>query len=199
MLTLNYDSWFMRKFLGYDMYNVPPKTICELGRVVLGMTFLWFVISTVALSIIALYLTAVFGVLYVMFTDATLSGFFNFNVKEATWTGMAWLIFLLGNAALLVASVITGVKWLKEWKRGKRYAAQQKYFEETGKWESPPEAPKPITEFFKGIWGRFHDKTCMLIEWSNDPESIRARERKERATRLAKPVAEHNLASDSES
>lgn len=198
MLTLNFDTWFMRKFLGYSgRYANPPKTICELGRVIFGMSFLWLVGTTVALAVVSLYLTGLFGVFYVMFTDATLAGFFDFAVKEATWTGMAWLFFLLGNLVLLVAGGIFGFKFLKEHNDGKRHELARLNFEKTGVWELPKTAPSPIKEFFKGVWGRFHDKTCTMIQWENDPATLREREyekeKREWEERRAKAIAENNL------
>ena len=198
MLTLNFDTWFMRKFLGYSgRYANPPKTICELGRVILGMTFLWLVGSTVALAVAALYLTGMFGTLYVLFSDATLAGFFDFAVKEVTWTGMAWLIFLLGNIGLFIAAVTFGIKYAKELNEEKRDRIMQANFEKTGVWEMPKAAPTPIKEFFKGVWARIHDKTCTMIEWENDPATLRQREREEEErqweARRAAAIAENNL------
>jgi heme/copper-type cytochrome/quinol oxidase subunit 1 len=177
MLTLNFDTWFMRKFLGYNSrYVTPPKTICELGRVILGMSFLWLVVTTVALAVVSLYLTGLFGVFYVLFTDATLAEFFDFAVKEATWTGVAWLFFLLGNFALAVAGGIFAINFAKEYRKEKRDEVARLNFEKTGEWEVPKTAPSPIKEFFKGVWARFHDKTCTMIQWENDPATLRQRE-----------------------
>ncbi len=161
MLTLNFDTWFVRKFLGYNSrYATPPNTICELGRVILGMSFLWLVCSIVTLAVVSLYLTGLFGVFYVMFTDATLAEFLNFGVKEATWTGFAWLVFLLGNIILLIAGIIFGI------------------------------------EFFKGVWVRFHDKTCTMIQWENDPATLRQREYEQELRELEESRAK--LIADSE-
>lgn len=198
MLTLNFDTWFMRKFLGYSSrYANPPKTICELGRVILGMSFLWLVGSIVVLAVTSLYLTGVFGVLYVLFTDTTLAEFFDFAVKEATWTGMAWLIFLLGNIALAIAAGIFGVKYAKELREEKRDRLARENYEKTGVWEVPKTTPSPIKEFFKGVWARFHDKTCTMIQWENDPATLRQREREEEErqweARRAAANAENNL------
>lgn len=198
MLTLNFDTWFMRKFLGYNgRYATPPKTICELGRVILGMTFLWLVSSTVTLAGVSLYLTGLFGVFYVMFTDATLAGFFDFDVKEATWAGMAWLCFLLGNIVLLIAGIIFGFKFAKEYREEKLKELARLNYEKTGVWEVPNTAPSPIKEFFKGVWARFHDKTCTLIQWENDPATLHQREHekeeREWEERRAKAIAENNL------
>ena len=198
MLTLNFDTWFMRKFLGYNSrYATPPKTICELGRVILGMSFLWLVGTTVALAVVSLYLTGLFGVFYVMFTDATLAGFFDFDVKEATWAGMAWLCFLLGNIVLLIAGIIFGFKFAKEYREENLKELARLNYEKTGVWEVPNTAPSPIKEFFKGVWARFHDKTCTLIQWENDPATLRQREHekeeREWEERRAKAIAENNL------
>lgn len=198
MLTLNFDTWFMRKFLGYNSrYATPPKTICELGRVILGMTFLWLAGSTVVLAGVSLYLTGLFGVFYVMFTDATLAGFFDFDVKEATWVGMAWLCFLLGNIVLLIAGIIFGFKFAKEYREEKLKELARLNYEKTGVWEVSNTAPSPIKEFFKGVWARFHDKTCTLIQWENDPATLRQREHekeeREWEERRAKAIAENNL------
>ena len=201
MLTLNFDTWFMRKFLGYNSrYATPPKTICELGRVILGMSFLWLVGTTAALAVVSLYLTGLFGVFYVMFTDTTLAEFFDFATKEATWTGMAWLFFILGNISLAVAAGIFGFKFAKEYRDEKQNELARLNFEKTGVWEVPKAAPSPIKEFFKGVWARFHDKTCTLIQWENDPATLRQRERekeeREWEERRAKLIAE--TISDSE-
>lgn len=177
MLTLNFDTWFMRKFLGYNSrYATPPKTICELGRVILGMSFLRLVGTTVDLAVVSLYLTGLFGVFYVLFTDATLAEFFDFGVKEATWTGMAWLFFLLGNFALAVAGGIFGFKLAKEYREEKLEELARLNYEKNGVWEVPKTATSPIKEFFKGVWTRFHDKTCTMIQWENDPATLRQRE-----------------------
>lgn len=201
MLTLNFDTWFMRKFLRYDRYSTTPKTICELGRVILGMSFLWLVCTTVALAVVSLYLTGVFGVFYVMFTDATLAEFFDFSVKgEATWTSMAWLIFILGNISLAVAGAIFGVKFAKEYREEKLEELARLNYEKNGVWEVPKTSTSPIKEFFKGVWARFHDKTCTMIQWENDPDTLRQRERekeeREWEERRAKLIAE--TISDSE-
>lgn len=197
MLTLNSDTWFMRKFLGYNSpYDTPPKTICELGRVILGMSFMWLVIATGALTVVSLYLTGLFGVLYVLFTDATLAEFFDFSVKEVTWTGFAWLIFLLGNFALAIVGGFFGVKFFKELREEKRDRLVRENYEKTGVWEVPKTTPSPIKEFFKGVWARFHDKTCARIQWKNDLNTWEhEREEKERQweARRAAVIAEKNL------
>lgn len=200
MLTLNFDTWFMRKFLGYNSrYANPPKTICELGRVILGMSFLWLVGTTVALAVVSLYLTGLFGVFYVLFTDATLAEFFYFGVKKATWAGMSWLFFLLVNFVLAVAGCIFGFMFAKEYRKEKRKELARLNYEKNGVWEVPKTATSPIKEFFKGVWVRFHDKTCTMIQWENDPATLREREyekekeKREWEERRAKAIAENNL------
>lgn len=178
MLTINYDSWFVRKYLGYGSYSPLPKTVCELGRVILGMTILYLLAAICIAFLSSMYLTAVFGLFYVLFTDATINSFFDLSVKEATWYGLAWGIFWMVNVIATIAGVIIGYKWLKEYRRTKREMAAQKLYEETGSWDAPAPHPAPITEFFKGVWARIHDKTCALIQWENDPAVIRERERK---------------------
>lgn len=174
MLTLNFDTWFMRMFLCYGRYDTLPKTICELGRVIVGMSFVWLVATTVALVFVSLYLTGMFGVFYVLFTDATLAEFFDFGVKEGTWTSTAWLFFLLGNISLAAYGVIFGVKFAKEYREEKKEKLARLNYEKTGVWNTPKTSP--IKEFFKGVWARFHDKTCTMIQWENDPATLRQRE-----------------------
>lgn len=180
MLTLNFDTWFMRKFLGYNSaYDIPPKTICQLGRRILGMSLLWLVSTTIGLIIVAQYLTGWFGVLYVLFTDTTLAEFFNFSVKEGTWTGVAWLTFLLGNFVLALGGSVFGIKFAMELCKEKRERLIRENYEKNGMLEVPKTTLTPIKEFFKGVWARFHDKTCTMIQWENDPATLREREREE--------------------
>jgi hypothetical protein len=197
MLTLNFDTWFMRKFLGYNSrYDTPPKTICELGRVILGRSFLWLVGTTVVLAVAAMYLTGLFGVFYVLFTDATFAEFFDFGAKEATWTGMSFVFFMAGNFVLAGAGTIFGVKYAKEVREEKLDQPARANFEKTGVWEVPKTTLSPIKEFFKGVWARFHDKTCTMIQWENDPATLRERERQEEErqweARRAAAIAENN-------
>lgn len=176
MLTLNYDSWFMRTFLCYGKYSTPPKTICELGRVVLGMSLLWLVVMVIVCMLVAMYVIAVYGLLLSAFTDITIKEFFDIGAKESTWTSMALTMFCLINVIAVVVGSIVGFKWLKEFLRKKHEDAAKKHYEKAGVY-SLQVTPSPITEFIKGIWARIHDKTCTMIQWENDPETLRQRER----------------------
>lgn len=177
MLTLNYDSWFVRKYLGYGKYHTPPKTVCELGRVFLGVTFLYLILAATILMFSGMYITTVFGLLYVLFTDNTFIEFFGFNSNEATVLGGCFFVFCVANVAALFAGSIIGYKWLKEYKANKRRKAIEKHYEETGSYSLENFHPSPITEFAKGIWERIHDKTCAMINWENDPISREAKQR----------------------
>lgn len=185
MFSLNYESWFVRKFLGYGEFTDLPNTICELGRAVLGRALLFLLLATIAAVVIGLYATAVWGLLLVAFTDTTMKEFFNIGAEVATWTNVSLCIFWVANTLGAIVGFLMGCSWLKERRQGKREAAKVAYYKVHG------EYPKtPIADFAKGIWARIHDKTCTIIKWDNSPEERREREYRERREAFEREVAE---------
>lgn len=182
MLTLNYNSWFMRKYLGYGLYHNPPESVCELARVIIGMTLLYLVASAGLLILAGLWLTGFFGLLYAMFTSATLTEVFNLGVETFTWANASWLTFLVFNSLLLGFGLHFAYNWLKEYRNVKRSKELHEYFTQHGEY---PNTDSPITGIVKGIWDRIHSKTCTLIKWENDPLTLRAKKEEEENRRWA--------------
>jgi hypothetical protein len=188
MFKIDYNSWFIRKYLQYGEYSTLPNTVCQLGRRILAYSLLYLVGAVIGGVFAALYLTGLFGLLYVLFTDTTMAEFFNFGQEVATWTNLALNIFGFMNVIFIGFGLISVYSWNKQRLRLKAEDEKHAIYAETGVW--PTRQATPIGQFAKGIWERIHDKTCALISWDNDPQTIRDNERRERRERERKELEE---------
>lgn len=180
MFTINFESKFSRYFLGYTSRSELPKTICQLGRAIIYRAIHFLFFGALFGIMGAAYLTAAFGLLYVAFTDNTFREFFDLGEKSLTWYRASYMAFLGFNTGLAIIGIYVGIKAFKERKSRKLYERMEAFYNETGKWPDDEDlkAPSlPIIEFVKGIWARIHDKTCAMIQWENDPESVREAKR----------------------
>lgn len=175
-MKLNYNSWFCNKFLmlhsnSYDF----PQTICQLGRRIVMMTIMWFAIAICSLVVIAHYLGGLFGILYVLFTSATFNQVFPFHDNINGFMESGFIMFVCVN---IIAAVIFGAIGINSYMEGRK---TRKYFNaKMGNYTKPN---TPVRDFVKGIWQRIHEKTCVIIEWENDPAEKR-RKREEEFNKL---------------
>lgn len=158
MVTLNRNSWFVRKYLGYPPYleSILPKTVCQLINQILLMTMYYVLLWSVALLITVMYSAGLIGMVYVAFTDQTIAEFFMLENPESGFWSLAFTAFCAINivAVIMLTLYIVAVSITKL----KRVLNQSDSAKN-------PESSNTAVTIIRGAWERFRNKTCVLIEW----------------------------------
>lgn len=191
-MKLNYDSWFCKYFLqlSTDTYARPPQTICALGRLIVGMSFLWLIAFAVSAFLLASYVTGIGGLLYVLFTDNTFQQVFQFGGDTVGWMETSFIIFIGINVCAAGIWAKVSFTAMQERREIRKWREEQS--------ENYVEPETPVTDFFKGVWARIHDKTCTMIEWDNTPSQKRRKQEEEREAQYKQYLESLNTEESSE-
>lgn len=165
MLKLNPNGWYVRKFLQINpAYESLPWTICQLIRASLIPLLQWSIILAMAAFFTVTYLLGAGILVVAAVTDHTVASLG--QISPLFSVGIAVFAVLTGGIA--ICSTIFVIHTYSRYRREKLQAEQKEYFATHGVY--PPKVTNPFHEFFKGVWARIHDKTCVMIDWSdNDP------------------------------
>ncbi len=167
MLTLNSQSWFARKFLQIKFEHERPTNICSFIRRLLVATVVWALVGFMASLLVASYITTIYGLVVVLFTNTTFHDFF----ARGSYGGWPNLALAMCSTSMLILTVVGSLSaffWIKEKYKHKSYHDAQKEYYAThqtfnGFVYTPPK--QPIRDTVRAIWARIHDKTCTFIEW----------------------------------
>ncbi len=160
-MQIDRKSFFMVTFLGVHPYHSRyPRTICELGRAVLWRSIVWLFYATAA----AVYLTALVSGTYLLI-KAGLSDTFAisqlFPKEGAGLAGLAVIATLVTFTILSIVAIIAGGTFVTE------KAVESKFVGNLIDTIHTPRQKGKVSQFISGLYKRFKDKTCVIIEYTN--------------------------------
>lgn len=143
-MNLSRNSWFLRSYLQCAPWQF-PSTVCQLGRRIVAMTFVWLMASVFALLVVAPLLAVIAGLGVVLFTDKVFSDVFNETNPLISFAAAYLLMSGVVGASLAYSGVRSKL-------RSRHYSIRE---------------PGPVSQFTKGIWARIKDKTCVMINYKD--------------------------------
>lgn len=177
-MKIDPNHWFIRHYLGIQYKHQLPNTVCELGKHIVGLTLLYLV----GLAIISAVLYAVFAPIFFLYDLSAMTAYYGAEHR-------AHAIVFVHTLILVAAVLIAGSKYLVYrldiWHDKKRYIYETEYREWTNKlhkkeitdeefntwyysskyYLGETKVDGAVKQFFKAIWLRIKDKTCVLIDW----------------------------------
>lgn len=177
-MKLDPKHWFIRHYLGMTYEHQLPKTVCDLGKHIVGMTLFYLV----ALAVISAGLYAVFAPIFFLYDLSAMTAYYGAEHR-------AHAVVFMHTLILVAAVLIAGSKYLfyrlEIWQDKKRAIYEAEYnewannlsqkvitLEEFDAWYyqskyylGETKVDGAVKQFFKAIWLRIKDKTCVLIDW----------------------------------
>ncbi len=112
MLTLNSQSWFARKFLQIKFEHERPTNICSFIRRLLVATVVWALVGFMASLLVASYITTIYGLVVVLFTNTTFHDFFARD-SYGGWPNLALAMCSTSMLILTVVGSLSAFFWIK--------------------------------------------------------------------------------------
>lgn len=163
MLKLNPNSWYVRKFLKINHeYESLPWTICQLIWASLIALLQWSIVLAIFAFFTVTYLLGAGILVVAAVTDHTVKSLG--QISPLFSVGISVFVVLTG--IIIVCSTVFMIQTHSQYRREKLYAERNEYLATHGVY--PPKVTNPFHEFFKGVWARIHDKTCVMIDWSDN-------------------------------
>lgn len=153
-MQLNPNGFFVTVFLGLNKWDRKPETICALGRAIIWAALKWIALGVTVLGMVSLYLYGLFTWVMIFFTDVTFVDVFPRDGEggvNAIAAGISAFITIL-------AAVISGIVAFES-------AKDHGVFDD---WFVYAKPPSKVTQFASGLYKRFKDKTCVIIEYTDD-------------------------------
>lgn len=155
-MQLNPNGFFVTVFLGLNKWDRKPETICALGRAIIWAAIKWVLLIGCITGLVSLYLYGLFTWGMIFFTDVTLQQVFP---QKGDGGLNALAAILSGFVTLLVAAIGVMVSYDTAKENGKFDGV-------FGFRTNTP--PSKFSQFVSGLYKRFKDKTCVIIEYTDN-------------------------------
>lgn len=167
-MQLDRTSFFMVAFLGIHPYQRGvPRTICELGRAALWRSLVWLFRLALFLLGATMFLTGTFLMLKAAFTDFTIATLFPQN-----GTGFLSLCVIAAAVVYIVVLAATVVILCTlAWEKIQEVDPLGKLIDVVYEFTNKPREPSKNWQFISGLYQRFKDKTCVIIQYTNEDRS----------------------------
>lgn len=167
-MKLNHKGFFAQKFLQVTEWDY-PRTICELVTRTMLCSLIYLLLLMVALFVLGAFGNTLLGLVAVALGHLNWSDLYLSEVDRT----LMMVTVILTTIGISAGSVAMGKHYFREYKnRVRNLAATDPNY-------IAPQ-PNPLVEFSKGVWSRVKDKTCVVIQYENDPAEIRRKEEEER-------------------